>query len=306
VVGLQNEDRIMTPKSRLFLKTLSFAAIMTIGCGQNIVAQSSDESYLTKGKTQVREGNSFSFDNFASVLKTHVDDRGMVNYRRLLADRARLDSFAASMGTLSPEVYRAWSDDEKIAFWINAYNAFTLVAIINNYPINSTFLGRRLYPENSIRQIGAVWKNKYYPVMGKKMSLDEIEHEKLRPEFNEPRIHMALVCAAMSCPPLRNEPYYGDRLSAQLDDQARNFLNNKNSFRIDRKRNEVHLSRIFSWFGTDFQKTYGATGIASGDGEEKAVLNFVSNYLEDKDRAHVRTGNYSVKYFNYDWSLNEQ
>jgi len=154
----------------------------------------------------------FNYSDYANTLKTYVDNQGMVNYKGLKANREKLDSFVSSVAKLNREVYGKWSVQEKIAFWINLYNGFTLKVIIDNYPIKSSFLKSRIYPKNSIRQISGVWDKLNFTVMGQNMTLDGIEHETLRKNFNEPRVHMALVCAAIGCPLLRNEPYIGGKL----------------------------------------------------------------------------------------------
>jgi len=143
--------------------------------------------------------------------------------------------------------------------------------------------------------------------MGRPMTLDGIEHGVLRKDYHEPRIHMALVCAAMGCPPLRNEPYTGERLFAQLDDQARRFLSNPAKFRIARDAGRVYLSSIFKWFGDDFVSNYGVEN-AYGDhsAKERATLHFIAGYLKKSDADYLADGNYKVKYLDYDWSLNEQ
>lgn len=246
-------------------------------------------------------------DDFAAVLKTHVNQSGMVNYRGFKDNPGRLISFVAAIDVLTPDVYRKWSEKEKIAFWINAYNALTLKAIIDHYPISAGFFKALAYPRNSIRQIPGVWDNLRFGVLGKKMTLDEIEHGVLRKEFNEPRIHMALVCAAMGCPPLRNEPYVGEKLDQQLDDQARHFLANPRKFAINRDQGKVYLSPIFKWFGGDFVKTYGTDKEFAGfSPEERAVLNFLAKYVNEGDREYLLRGGYAISYLDYDWSLNEQ
>lgn len=247
------------------------------------------------------------YDDYATVLKSYVDDHGMVNYALLKANRKPLDNFILSLSRLDPEAYKRWDNREKMAFWINAYNALTLKAIIDHYPIEASLLKSFVYPRNSIRQIPGVWDKLTFAVMGKEITLDGIEHDTLRAEFNEPRIHVALVCAAMGCPPLRNEPYVGAKLDAQLDDQAANFLKDQTKFRIDRVDNQVYLSSIFDWFGQDFVKAYGTDSEFSGfSPKERAVLNFVIRYLEPGDKAYLLKGRFSIVYLKYDWSLNEQ
>jgi hypothetical protein len=240
-------------------------------------------------------------------LKTYVDDNGMVDYRGLKAGPEKLIAYIEAMSRLPRSRYEAWSDDAKIAFWLNAYNGLTLKAIIDNYPIKSSFFKSAVYPKNSIRQIGGVWDKLKFPVMGQKLTLEHIEHKILRVQFNEPRIHMALVCAAMSCPRLRNEPYVPDRLGEQLDDQTRDFLGNRSKFRIDRGKKRVYLSAIFKWFGKDFVKTYAPSrNLGRHDKTKSAALGFVAGYLDGADKSYVTAGDYRVTYLDYDWSLNEQ
>ncbi len=247
------------------------------------------------------------YEDYGAVLTTYVNQQGMVNYRGLKANPQRLNSFLTTLADLPQETYQKWDDQEKIAWWINAYNVLTLKAIIDHYPIRASFFKGFVYPRNSIRQIPGVWDTLRFPVMGEKMTLDEIEHSVLRQKFNEPRIHLALVCAAMGCPPLRTEPYEGAKLDRQLNDQARIFLADPKKFRLDRGQGKVYLSSIFKWFGGDFVKNYGTDKAFTGfSQEERAVLNFVSRYLASSDRDYLLKGSYTITYLDYDWSLNEQ
>jgi len=252
----------------------------------------------------------FSYEQYASVLEKYVDNQGMVNYAALKQNRAELDDFIRTIGALSADVFEGWDDQAKIAFWCNAYNAITLERIIDHYPIKKGSwldLNAWRFPENSIRQISGVWDTLTTPVLGKAITLDAIEHEILRVEFDEPRIHMALVCAAISCPPLRSEPYVGERLDDQLEDQSERFLRGSNGSRIDRDDNAVYLSAIFKWFGEDFERKYTpTTGFQGFNATERAVLNFAGRYLSDADREYLASGRYSVRYLDYDWSLNEK
>ncbi len=183
----------------------------------------------------------FSYAQYATVLKTHVDDDGMVDYKKMKEETDPLYGFFDELRNLDPDVYDEWSDNEKIAFWINAYNAFTLKAIVLHYPIKPSTPARWIYPKNSIRQIRGVWTILQHSTLGRSVSLNDVEHKILRKQFNEPRIHMALVCAAISCPPLRREPYIGDKLDGQLDDQSRALLSNTDKFKIDRDKNKLYL-----------------------------------------------------------------
>lgn len=249
----------------------------------------------------------FNYDDYAEVLKIYADDKGMVNYKELKANREQLDKFVTAIGDLDPKVYDEWTEKEKIVFLSNAYNVLILKVIIDNYPIKSSFFTSIFHPRNSIRQIPGVWDRKKFTVMGQKMTLDHIEHEILRKDFNEPRIHMAIVCASMSCAGLASEPYIGEKLDDMFDNNTRLFLEHPEKFRIDYDKKIVYLSQYFKWFGKDWIKTYGTDEKFIEHSEtERAALNFISNYLDEKDRAFLTQERYDIKYLKYDWSLNEQ
>jgi hypothetical protein len=249
----------------------------------------------------------FSYDDYAAVLKNYVDDMGMVSYKQLKVNRAGLDAFADVMAKLDAKAYGEWDEKAKVAFWLNAYNAFTLKAIIDNYPIKPFFFRSRVYPKNSIRQIPGVWDEIAFSVMGVDYTLEHIEHEILRKKFNEPRIHMAMVCAAMGCPPLLNEPYTGQKLDGQLDDRAHRFLANEAKLKIDRDGNRLYLSPILRWFADDFVSKYEPEkNIVGHNKKTSAVLNFIAAYLEKTDRDYILEGKFKIKYMTYNWSLNEQ
>jgi hypothetical protein len=261
---------------------------------------------LTDVRVQASDSK-ISYKGYATELRTYVDGEGKVNYRGLKTHRMKLDSFAAMMSELQPEAFEKWKDQDKIAFWINAYNALTLTAILNNYPIKASFFRSLRFSDNSIRQIPGVWDELKFSVMDQSITLDGIEHDILRKKYDEPRIHMALVCAAMGCPPLRSEPYTGEQLDTQLNDQTTRFLSNPKKFRIDRKNRTVYLSPIFKWFGIDFVKKFGTEKEFSEFPEsQRAVLNFITGFVKPEDKAYLEKGGYSIEYLTYDWSLNEQ
>lgn len=260
---------------------------------------------VAEDSLEARDSIRFSVGPYASMLARVVGDDGRVDYAALRDDHRALDAFAASISDLPRSAYETWTRDGKIAFWVNAYNAFTLELIVDHYPIRPSALRKLAYPANSIRQIPGAWDTVTFDVMGDPMTLDHIEHSILRKEFAEPRIHMALVCAAVSCPPLRSEPFRGESLDGQLDDQARRFLRHRAGFAIDRAAGVVWLSAIFDWFGEDFVEHYGGgSGQCSGDGQ-CAVLRFVGRYVDEADRDYLEARRYDVRYFDYDWTLNE-
>ena len=246
-------------------------------------------------------------DLYARVLKAHVGPRGLVDYTGLKADRRPLDDYITSLGKLDPKQFESWEKSKQIALLINAYNAMTLKAIIDHYPIQSSFFAKLKGYELGIRHIGGVWDKLTFPLMGRSVTLDQIEHKMLRVDYNEPRIHMAINCASIGCPPLPDVPFDGDKLDDQLKNQTRRFLSDPSKFRIDRKSDKVYLSPIFKWFGEDFVKSYlPAGGYGSHGKSMKAVLNFIAGHLNDSDAAYLKKGGHETEWLDYHWGLNNQ
>jgi len=209
---------------------------------------------------------------------------GVVDYAALQASPAGLDAYLAALAAVPEERFKAWTRPQRLAFLLNLYNAATLKLVADHHPVAS------------IRRIGSLlkgpWKQDVVHAWGRVLTLDALEHRTIRPDFGEPRIHFALVCAARSCPPLRGEAYAADRLEAQLDDQARTFLAQPAKNRLDRERRTLWLSPIFDWYAADF--TVGG----------KTVAQFVAPFLPDADAVLVNAGGLAVKFTDYDWSLN--
>ena len=236
-----------------------------------------------------------NYGDYADLLQTYVSPSGLVDYIALQANPDRLQAVVAELGAVSLATYEGWSEADKIAFLINAYNAITLQSIVDQNPLKP-----------SIRDIPGVWNAQRHPVLGQELTLDNLEHDLLRKQFSEPRVHAALVCAAISCPPLRQEPFTGDRLDQQLNDQAQRWLDSPQGLSLDRDQNRVAISSIFKWFGEDWQTQYAAPDQFTGSPKERAVLNFIGNYVSSSDRAYLAEGNYKLDYLDYDWSLNKQ
>lgn len=227
-----------------------------------------------------------------ALLKQYVAD-GRVDYEGLKASNA-LKPYLEMLATTDPS---AMPEQAQLAFWINAYNALTMNLIADNYPTKSIL---RLSPVGIkgipfiVPKVNTPFKVDVGIVGGEVRTLDEIEHQIIRKEFNEPRIHFALVCAAISCPPLRNEAYNGEQLDAQLDDQAIQFLHNTERNRVDNEELDLELSKIFKWFAEDF-----------GD-DDKSVQQFIAPYFEGETRTRLLEGAYDVGYMGYNWGLNDQ
>jgi len=247
-------------------------------------------------------------DKCAAILNNFVDDKGMVDYKTLKRKKLELKQLLDEFDNLDPNEYNSWPREDKIAFWLNAYNIQMLSIIIDNYPIESTRIHRLFWPPNSIRHIPGIWDKYKFLVMDEEFTLREIDQRLFCKEFDEPRIFLAISHASISSPPLRNEPYYGHKLYEQLDDQAKKFLSSPLAFRIDRDRQTVYLSAVLqpTWHGREFIGKYG-TDKKFKDQQlaVRAVLNFVTRYIPEQDVSFLEVGNYTVKFLKYDWMLNE-
>jgi hypothetical protein len=247
-------------------------------------------------------------DKCAGILENYVDDKGMVDYKTLKRKKLELNHLLDEFAKLNPDVYNSWSKEDKIAFWLNAYNIKMLKIIIDNYPIQSQRILRVLWGPDSIRHIEGIWDKHKFTVMNEEFTLKEIEQRFFRKEFDEPRVFFAISCASLSSPSLRNEPYYGCRLYEQLDDQAKKFLSSPLAFRIDREKQIVHLSAIFhpTWYGEEFISKYGTDKKFKDQPPPlRAVLNLAANYISEQDLFFLERENYSVKYITYNWTLND-
>ena len=235
------------------------------------------------------------------LLKKHVvlvqgSNAAQLRYAGMLAERKSLKDYLDSLSTVTETEYRSWTKPQKLAFLINAYNAFTVELILTRYPD----LG-------SIKDLGSIfqspWKRKFFTLFGSERYLDDIEHGLIRaPEaFDEPRIHVALVCASIGCPMLRNEAYTAESLEAQLEDGMRRFFADRTRNRFDAASGTLRVSKLFDWYAKDFEK--GHAGFAS----RAATFAKYANRLADTPAAQqrIRSGDYRLEFLDYDWKLND-
>tara|TARA_B100000795_G_scaffold264138_1_gene244245 strand:- start:931 stop:1674 length:744 start_codon:yes stop_codon:yes gene_type:complete len=203
------------------------------------------------------------------VLEKHVSNKGVVNYKEI-AKSKKFEKYLSQLASSNP--YGAkWSKEDRLCFWINVYNAFTIKLIINNPGIKS------------IKEIDEPWSNKFIEINEESISLGEIEHEILRKQ-NEPMIHFAIVCASLSCPVLLNRAYEPDSLKEQLVAQAKCFINDPKRNNLTSK--ELSLSKIFKWFRIDFTK-------------RNNLIHFINKY----SKVEINT-NAEISFRDYDWKLN--
>ena len=215
---------------------------------------------------------------YASLLDRHVD-QGVVDYQGFQQDEADLDRYLDVLAAVDPG---ALSEDARFAFYANAYNAWTIKLILSRYP-----------DIRSIKDLGSLfsspWKKKIARIDGALLTLDQIEHDILRKQFKDPRVHFAVNCASKSCPPLQGAPFVGERLDDQLNRAAAAFINNPHFNRLE--GDTLWVSKIFDWFGEDFDQEIVGHFIRYAKPQLKARLE------SSRDRIKIR-------YLDYDWSLN--
>ncbi|MGI8638314.1 MAG: DUF547 domain-containing protein, partial [Segetibacter sp.] len=210
-----------------------------------------------------------SHQQWDKLLKKHVKTSGLVDYKGFKKDQDELNAYLKTLSDNAPQ--DNWSENDKKAFWINAYNASTVSLILKHYPVKSIKdIAGKIY------KINTPWDIQFITIGGKKYDLNNIEHGILRKKFDDARIHFALVCAAMSCPKLQRDAYTGDKINAQLDDAGKDFLNDQSKNRVGADKAE--LSNYFSWYKGDFTK-------------KGSLADFINKYSKSKmnDKTKINT-----------------
>jgi hypothetical protein len=236
------------------------------------------------------------------ILDINVRD-GLVYYRALRSDRGRLDRYVASLN-VAAGTYEGWSREDRMAFWVNAYNAIVLQTVIDHYPIRGT---SRSYPANSIRQIPGAFEQAKHRVAGKTLTLDDIEKTVL-PSFKEPRLYLVLGRGAVGSGRLRSEAYAGDRIQKQLDDVQKEFVNDAAMIRIDRTAGQISITPIISWHAAEFVAAYdqeAAGAFSQRSPIERAIVAFVTPRLLPLEREFVQKNEFRVTFQTLDWRLND-
>lgn len=233
---------------------------------------------VVTGVVSLAQSRAPSHDAFDKLLKMYALTDGRVDYNGFIKDSVEFDRYLSTLSSHPPN--RSWSANEEKAFWINVYNAFTIKLIIDHYPVKSIKdLGGSLY------KINTPWDIQFIKIGDETYDLNNVEHQKLRRAYNDPRIHFAIVCASKSCPKLLNEAYVPSKLDEQLDQAARNFL--KDTFRNIISTNKVAISSIFKWYSGDFTKN-------------GTLIDFLNKYSPVKIKADA-----DISYLDYDWDLND-
>ena len=242
-----------------------------------------------------------SHEQWTRLLNEHVrwinDGTGsQVDYRGFQRDRARLDAYLAQLSSVTPGAFASWSRNQRLAFLINAYNAYTVLLILTRYP-----------DLESIKDLRSVfrspWKKRFFTLLGKKRHLDEIEHEIIRKpgDYDDPRIHMAVNCAAIGCPALRDEAYTARHLDAQLDDGVRRYLLDRTRNRYREARDTIEAGKLFYWYREDFESGYrGYTSLAQFFARHADLVGDTP-----AARQRIAAMDVNIAFTDYDWALND-
>ena len=228
---------------------------------------------------------------WTAVLAAHLRD-GRFDYRALSESRGELDQYLLDLRGVEREEFAAWTREQRYAYWINAYNAFTVHLVLSRYPVNS------------IQDIGTtaapVWKKEFVPLghlygegTTELISLDTIEHRILRPQFEDARVHAAVNCASESCPPLAPEAFRAEELEEQLDARARAWLAEASLNRFDAEERRAEVSAIFDWFEGDFARDAGS------------VEAWIARYGPESSRWMADGGKVELRHLEYSWALND-
>jgi len=237
---------------------------------QNIKEGKEETSEEIKIEEQAPSQPPLSHDQWDQLLKKYVSPSGKVNYKAFKSENAKLDTYLKYLNDNS--IQDTWSKAKKMAYWINAYNAFTIKLIVDNYPVSSI---TKLHG-------GKPWDAKWINLGDKTYTLNNIENDILRPKYKDARIHFAVNCAAQSCPPIINKAWTEGNLNQLLEKQAKAFINNSKFNSIS--ANEIEISKIFEWYAVDFGN----------------IIDYLNKYSTTKINKNAK-----VKYKEYDWALNE-
>lgn len=246
--------------------------------------------------TATRDGGLSLLASQRALLRQAVDEQSLVDYQELATSPKTLQEAYAAIARRSPDSHPEdfRSEDEKFAYWLNAYNVATIYGVVRSYPITSV---RDVRPPSLLSFFpgGGFFAAQKFLFGGEAYSLYELENKVIRQRFDDPRLHFALNCASIGCPDLAREPFQASQLDAQLEKQTRIFLNSPKGFAIDHARKEISISAIFDWYREDFET------------DSTDLLDYVGRYLANPQPLRsARESGYKLVFSDYDWGLNEQ
>jgi hypothetical protein len=258
-----------------------------------------------KTELQKSKGRQIFYNRYQKILNEYLDKHGDVDYVRLRRHRLKLINAIEGLEEIKPLEIMSWSREEKISFWINCYNAFTLKLVVDNYPIEPRWY-MVTYPDNSIIQIPGAWTKNYFEVTGLQYNLNEIKNGLLLDRFDDVRIALALCNATKSGPFLRKEIYTARKLDTQLDEQVKRYIQSKRGMSINTSSNVLNLSNYFMMEKNVFTKFSEVRRFRTYDEQERAILNFIYPFLTKEQTEWLESTEFEVNFMKYDWELNEQ
>jgi hypothetical protein len=245
---------------------------------------------------------------WTALLKKHVvlidgGKASQVHYAGFQRDRGALKGYLDALSKVAPREFEGWSKAQRMAFLINAYNAFTIEKILTRYPdVRSIWDFGKLF--------GNPFRDRFFTLLGRPSTLDQIEHETLRKPgaYDEPRVHFAVNCASVGCPMLREEAYVAARLDAQLEEQARRFLSDRSRNRYDPGSGRLEVSRIFDWFTEDW--TSGYRGFEGRSEPVRTREQYFARYAalladDPQEQQRLLEQKAEIRFLEYDWALND-
>lgn len=304
ILSPANNFTTIASQSVSFSKLFIFLILISVsGCSS--IRPPANLSEEIKNSAAISPPPSFSYQTYEVLLQEFVDENGSVDYRRLVENKHLVDGFYAQIASFSPdshpELFKEKND--KLAYWINAYNATVIKGVVEHYPISSVAdvqepLLLFFFPEKS-----GFFLFQRFTYGSAETSLYNLENGVIRKRFVDPRFHFGLNCASSSCPQLPKEPFLPHILDAQLDRETKKFINDKRNVRYDKSSNTLYLSSIFKWYEQDFLKWLRQEKGFNNPSLIDYILIFADDILRE---VITNTATLQIAFLHYDWSLNDQ
>ncbi len=276
---------------KLFAKLGSLGLVAVLGLS---ACNKSQPTHPAPSSSPAAPSSAFAHKPLGELLSAYVDKYGLVNYAGLQKDRAKLDAYLTAAATATPNSFP--NNAERLAFWINTYNAYTLAAVLDD-----------VYGKHKgVKEIeNEFFKTKKHAVAGEQLTLDEIERKGR--DLKDPRIHFAVNCASASCPKLQRYAYYGGELEVQLSNAAREFLaDSGRGLNYDSSRNIAYLSPIFKWYAADFTNDNSVVARVKAEASGAELLEVAKKYMPPDVTKFFAEKKPKVDYLEYNWALNAQ
>ena len=269
-----------------------------VGCGQSIRPHRPEIANATTWSPNILE------KRWDAFLKKHVNSEGLVDYETFHNNPDELIGIYAELAKFSPDSHpeRFTSEEERFAYWLNAYNIAVVRGVCEHYPIASVLEVKPPSPFSLIEK-GGFFVGQRFIIGSENVHLYRLENGIIRKRFPDPRLHFALNCASGGCPPLSRESFQATRLEEQLERQTRKFINSSQAYQIDKRNKQILLSRIFDWYRKDFTQH-----LPTRENTEATVFDYIENYLEPHRLTafqKARKQGYDEDWLDYDWSLND-